>query len=235
MTRRAKTYLASAVVFGASFVLAWVLPIPEVVRVLAIMPGFGALANVVFILWREELAHERAVELQERQQDFALATASHMASVAYDKHVKFCEEYIETTNRGFVELMKSGPSLDAVQLGNGLATIRLRHTAWLTSDIESKLEAFEAALRKMGAAEHRLETLDVGEERTKLVDENLQRFLIFAGEKKPENEGEAAVAREKVIDHLREVLGIKQLTELRQNATRVAITRLAGGGRATTN
>jgi hypothetical protein len=114
--RAVKVYGGSGAVLLVSFAAAWFLPVAELFKGLAAVPGIGALLNVLSQLWRDERAHERAVELLHRQQDFALATASHMANVAYDKHVSFCEAYVERTNRGLVELMASGPSKDALRL-----------------------------------------------------------------------------------------------------------------------
>jgi hypothetical protein len=228
VTRRVRIYLVSAVVFAISFGAAWLLPIPEVVRGLAILPGFAALANIVFTLWRDERAHERAVELQTGQQDFALATASHMANRVYDRHVTFCEAYVERTNRGYVELLEKGPTKDLLMFASELAMIRMKHATWLTAEIETKLIEFEAGLRKIGASESRLESLAVGEERTRLVDEIFEAFLILIGESAP-TEKKTGIVLARVIDHLRDVLGITQLTQLRLNATSLALARLSDG------
>lgn len=93
--RAMKVYGGSGAVLLVSFIAAWLLPVAELFKGFAAVPGVGALLNVLFQLWKDERAHERAVELLHRQQDFALATASHMANVAYDKHVMFCEAYVE--------------------------------------------------------------------------------------------------------------------------------------------
>lgn len=227
--RLTELYLGSAAVFLASSAATWLLPLPELFRGLASISAVGALLNVVFTLWREERAHERAVELQQRQQDFALATASHMANVAYDKHVKFCEAYIERTNRGLGELMRSGPSKEALQFAGDLADIREEHATWLTAELESKLMPFEAALREMGAADHLLDTLPVGERRTRVVDEIYKSFGIIVGAQNPRNDEDAAIASAQIVDHLRDVLGIKELTHLRLSATRLVLARVSDG------
>jgi hypothetical protein len=122
--RAVKVYVGSGAVLLASFAAAWLLPVAELFKGFAAVPGVGALLNVLFQLWKDERAHERTVELLHRQQDFALATASHMADVAYDKHVAFCEAYVDRTNRGLIELMISGPSKEVLSLAGDLHKIR---------------------------------------------------------------------------------------------------------------
>jgi hypothetical protein len=225
--RAVKLYGGSGVVLVVSFGAAWLLPVTEVLKGLAVIPGIGALANVLYQLWRDERAHERAVDLLQRQQDFALATASHMANVAYDKHVLFCEAYVERTNRGLVELMVSGPSKAVLDFAGDLAKIRTDHAAWLTADIEAKLLPFEAALRKMGAGEHLLTSLRAGERRSRIVDDIYKAFGLIVGTQPSTSDEEAAIAAAKIVDHIRDILGIKELTQLRLSATRLALDRLA--------
>src|SRR5437667_49993 len=83
--------------------------------------------------------------------------------------------------------------------------------AWLTVDIESRLLPFEAALRRMGASEHLLNSLAVGERRNHIVDEIYKSFGVITGAEHPSNDEEAVTAAE-IIDHLRSILGIKELT-----------------------
>ena len=41
-----------------------------------------------------EFAHQNSVLLGEMQNAFSLGATSHMAAVAFDKHIEFCEEYV---------------------------------------------------------------------------------------------------------------------------------------------
>lgn len=210
----------------ASVAAAWFLPVSETFKGIAAIPGIAALCGVLVQLWSEKRAHERARELLFRQQDFALATASHMANIAYDKHVAFCEKYIERTNQGLGELMRDGPSLNVLKFASDLMRIRIDHTAWLTAEIEAELLPFEAALRKIGAGEGLLPSVPVGERRTRLVDEIYKAFGVVIGTHLPATDDEKAITTAKVIDHLRDVLGIKELTALRQTTTRFALRRV---------
>jgi len=148
-----------------------------------------------------------------------------MANIAYDKHVVFCEAYVAKTNEGVVNLMRTGSSKEALAFAGDLMDIRVRHTTWLTAEIESKLIPFEAALRKMGAAEHLLDSLPVGEGRTRLVDEVYKSFVVIVGAEKPTTDEEKAIAAARIVDQLRDVLGIKELTQLRLSAARLALLR----------
>lgn len=71
--------------------------------------------SIVFKFWNDERAYERHVDLLSRQPDLGLLPASHMASVAYDKHIRFCEEYLEALNKSVFELWKDGPNEEALK------------------------------------------------------------------------------------------------------------------------
>ena len=46
---------------------------------------------------------------------------------------------------------------------------------------------------------------------------------------KPESDEEAEIVAARIIDHLRDVLGVKELTTLRQHTARLALRRVAQG------
>lgn len=218
-------HIGYTAVFAASFAAAWFLPVSELLKDVIYLPGIGALCLLLNQLWRDERAHDRALELQNRQQDFALGTASHMANVAYDKHVIFCEEYMERVQKGFQELMQHGPTKGAMNIGGDLVRIRFKHSAWLTKEIEGKLKPFEMALINMGAKEHLLESLPTGEKRSKVVDEVFRFFGLIMGDEKP-SEAEIGMAKDDVIEEIRIILGIHTLTMLRQAAAKLALKRI---------
>lgn len=51
------------------------------------------LVAALFQLVRDDAAHDRARQLQQSKEDFAFGIESHMARIAFDKHVEFCEAY----------------------------------------------------------------------------------------------------------------------------------------------
>lgn len=222
------SYIGYIAVGIASFTAAWLLPLSELLKGVVSVPAVGALCLLLNQLWRDERAHDRALELQDRQQDFVLGTASHMAEVAYDKHVAFCEEYMARVQLGFQELFKEGATKNASNIGGDLVRIRFKHAAWLTSKLEEELKPFEMGLITMGAKKFELELseLQVGEQRTKLVKEIYKIFGLILGHEKPENEEESLMHMQKPIENVRKILGIDALMALRQGASDLAIKRL---------
>jgi hypothetical protein len=217
-------YVVAILVLVASAWSASNITVKNLSKALFAVPGATALFSIVYRFWKDERAHERQVEIQARQQEFAFLPASRMASVAYDKHVKFCEEYLEAVNKAVFELWAEGPNVKALGHANSLRDIRDRHTAWLTREIEEKLFPIEAALRKIGAGSHVLPLVQPGLERSKIVDDVYGAFGKIT-ESGKENQGStAAVAL--ITDSLRELLGIKELTELRTEVTKLARDRL---------
>jgi len=220
-------YAGSCVVFTVSVAAAWLLPVPGLFKGLASIPGVGALVGILVQLWREQRAHERALELLHRQQDFALATASHMANIAYDRHVAFCEAYIKRTNEGVQELMRLGPTKAALVFCSDLMKLRMEYTAWLTPEIEARLIPLETALKTIGGKEILLESLRPGDRRSRIVDEIHQAFGMIVGVEKPATDEDRSMAAAKILDHVRDVVGINELTALRQTTTRVALRRVS--------
>jgi len=217
-------YVVAALVFLSSVWSATNITVDNFGKALFAVPGAASLFSIVYKFWKDERAHERKVEIQARQQDFAFLPASHMASVAYDKHVKFCEEYLEAVNKAVFDLWIEGPTDKALQHANSLRDIRDRHTAWLTREIEEKLFPIESALRQIGAGSHVLQFVQPGSQRSKIVDDVFGAFGKIT-ESGKENQGSAAAVAS-ITDSLRELLGIKELTELRTEVTKIARERL---------
>lgn len=218
-TKNLFIYTVSVLVLIASFLFAYYLPIDSIFKDIAALPGVGALCLSLYKSWKDEY-------LQNKQQDFILGTASHMAEVAYNKHVVFCEEYIERVERGRQELFRDGPSRDSINIGRELVNIRQKHSPWLTKDIEDNLKPFEMALIKIGAQERLLESLPVGEQRSKVVQEVYKSFGLVLGHEASLNEDEANLRIDKIIEKIRDILGINILTKLRLSATDLAFNRL---------
>lgn len=219
-------YIGYGLVFVASCLAAWLLPVAAIFKGIASIPGVTALLVFLGRLWRDERIHERAVELQIKQQDFVLGTASHMAAVAYDKHVVFCEEYIQRVQQGLQELMRNGATKEAMNIGSDLVRIRIKHSAWLTAEIEKSLQPFEMALINIGANEHLLESLPVGDRRNQVVEEVYRFFGLVLGHEKPVKEEEANMTIKTIIEKIRNILGINTLTALRQKAAELALERI---------
>jgi len=220
------SYIGYLLVLLISFLLSWLLPVSETLKGVLSFPGVGALFMVLYQIWRDDISHRRNIELQNKQQDFVLGTATHMADVVYDKHVLFCEEYIKRIQEILQELFRDGPTRNALNFGGDLVRIRFKHSAWLTSEIEKSLEPFEQALIKMGAKEGLLPHLPIGEERTKTVNEIYRSLGLILGSDKSLTEQEADTAKDEVIEKIRNILGINVFTELRKKAGVIALERM---------
>ncbi len=215
------TYILLIIVLAASFLSAYYLPIDKVFKGIAAIPGIGALCLSLYKTWKDE-------QLQNEQQDFILGTASHMAKVAYDKHALFCEEYVDRLQKGLQEIYRDGASKNLMNIGRELVNIRQKHSAWLTKKIEGELRPIETALIEMGAKENLLDYQGFGKERDDTVKRVYRLLGLVLGHTKSENDEESKMAIEEVVEIIREILGINTLTELRREATKVALSRLRG-------
>ncbi len=109
-----------------------------------------------------------------------------------------------------------------------MVNIRQKHSAWLTKKIEGELRPIETALIEMGAKENLLDYQGFGKERDDTVKRVYRLLGLVLGHTKSENDEESKMAIEEVVEIIREILGINTLTELRREATKVALSRLRG-------
>jgi hypothetical protein len=96
-----------------------------------------------------EVAHQRSLLLLETQNAFSMGATSHMATVAFDKHIGFCEEYVEAASKVLYTLIQEetkGKPLDPREFFG----IRQKWALWLTPEIETKLDRFEHGITKIG-------------------------------------------------------------------------------------
>lgn len=222
-----KTYAGCLIVFSLSFAATLILPVGSIVKALLAFPGAAALLPVLYRLWREDVAHERAIQLQDLKDASAFATASHMANLAYDKHVLICEEYLAVINESLTKLWQEGPTLNGLQFAADLSSVRSKYAAWLTRDIETGLYPVESKLRRIGAGSHVLGSLPTGNERSHILDEVYDAFGIVTDTLPPgENDEAQAAGIAAVTEHIRSLLGIQNLTELRFKSAELALKRI---------
>jgi hypothetical protein len=217
-------YIVSATVLGLSILVS--LLIPEAYRGMASIPGIGALLSILVQAWRDQLDYDRRLGLQVHQQDFTLGIASQMASTAYSKHLEFCEVYSEKLHQGLNKLFNDGPSPYAFELASSLKAIRSKYAVWLSEDLQENLFPFEQALRDVGAAMTFAKHTQVSDARSKAVEEAAESYDIFIGLTQPETEGDAEKSTRRVLENLRKILGIQELTALRQRAIADARARI---------
>jgi len=222
-----KIYVGCLIVFLLSFLASLLLPVGITIKGILAFPAAAALLPIIYKLWREEVAHERAIKLQELKDASAFATASHMAKTAYDKHALFCEEYLAIVNDFLPNLWQSGPDPNAMRFAIKLSKVRSKHAAWLTQDIEKRLYLIESSLRKIGAGSQVIQSMPVGAERNRIVEEIYAAFGIVTGAFPAGGNPEAqAAGATGVTEHIRTLLGIHNLTELRLKSAELALKRM---------
>lgn len=227
LSREWKVYIGCFIVFVLSFTATIALPVGAITKAVLAFPGAAALLPIIYKLWREEVAHERAIQLQELKDATAFATASHMAKLAYDKHALFCEEYLEVVNDFLPKLWQSGPDASAKEFALKLSSVRARYSAWLTQDIERGLYPIESKLLGIGARSQVIQSMPVGANRNRMIDEIYDAFgLVTDSLPTGESDQDKAAGAAAITEHIRTLLGIQNLTELRLKSAQLALKRM---------
>jgi len=218
-----KIPVALAAVFVLSVLSALYLPVEPIIRDLAAVPAIGSLLAFLFTLLREHIAHDRAIFLQQLQSSSTIGATSHMATVAFDKHVAFAEEYFNAALEAVGTLMKAGPIIGALDLARKLSVTRQKWALWVTPEINSKLETFESPIWDIG-----LEMIiadagaeDAHEARAKAFQQFKQFLGIGKGGASPD---EQRRAQDRIAATLQGLLGTTELTRLRSQLVKNAAT-----------
>ena len=233
MPNRRKIYAALAVVFLASLGAAVFFHYfaVSVIGDLAGIPAILALFGALFQVARDSIAFDRAVRFEEGKNRFTIGATSHMANVAFDKHVLFCEEYVAEVSKALDTLVRRGPHREVLPHANNLYDIRRKWVVWVTPQIEAKLEQFEAALRTIGA-QAILFALPVGSPgRSEAIQKAHKAYAEVMGlEWRVEEHKLEQLANERnadrAITRLRAVLGTDELTRLRTELVNRALENL---------
>lgn len=173
---------------------------------------------------------ERAKLTQQLEHAFAIGSSSHMANVAFDKHVQFCEDYAKELRATLSTLWRNGPTEEVLPHASALVGIREAQALWLTPEIDGQLEEIEKALRAVGSGDHRIRIDNslAGEARQEQIRMIFQIFFKLVGLQVPEELQIHAAFTEKVAVHnvirgLGRVLGVDELTRLRLGILRNAV------------
>lgn len=216
---RFKTISILAGVSLVAFLAAFFLPTTDMIKGIIASPGILGLLGILYQLMRDEASFERNLKIQNQQQIFGLGASSHMANKVFDKHVEFCEKYLAEVNSIAIKLFREGPTKEAVNLANGLYTLKLEYVAWLTDDINDSLFPFEQALRKLGASQGFIDsTINdqrySGERQKRItqVHEDYLKILNISKGKEPEPN----MAIESIVRKARSILDLDELVWLRK-------------------
>jgi hypothetical protein len=94
---------------------------------------------------------DRSIERMKAQQsrELLVGATSHMATVAWDKHIEFCEEYVEEMYKALHTLIQDGRTDEPLD-ARSFSRIREKWALWFTHEIENKLETFERDITQIG-------------------------------------------------------------------------------------
>lgn len=98
MTLSWKIYSILSAVLILSFLAPFFLPVNDLIKGVVATPGVAALFYPIYQISRDQAKYEKALAIQQKHEIFNLGVTSHMANVAFNKHVEFCEKYITKVN-----------------------------------------------------------------------------------------------------------------------------------------
>ena len=157
------------------------------IEALIALIGSGGLLSALWEVAKANLEHRYRLDELDAGNAFVLGATSHMAEVAFNKHVEFCEKYVLKVREAVGVLMREGPSSNALSFSIQLSKIREDFTLWETPDVTVFLLKFEKSLTSIGANEIYLKELRAGPERTKVVTLIYDEFKkVMALEKLPD-------------------------------------------------
>ena len=223
-----KILISGLLIAITSFIALACADVNSTIQALIALPGSAGLLIALWDVIKSSIEQKNRMEEKSAEQSFMLSATSHMAEKAFDKHVEFCEKYVEKANEGLVVLFSKGPTEDALKIASELYAIRRIYILWETSDVTLFLDKFEKALREMGATEHfiNFSNLPVGPQRTQLVEKIFKIFTDVVNIDKLPNDATPEIAVAHIIDRLRDHLGILELTRLRKFYLSEAVKRL---------
>ena len=174
-------------------------------------------------VFKHELRRAHELQMEEAKNRFTVGATSHMADVAFDKHIEFSEDYAKAVLNALIELARKGPQSGASVHAQTLADIRTKWLIWVTPEVNKRLIEFEYALRSLGAYMAEADEPNPG---LRAHDAHTKGYAIFAEIMGMEKWNEQPVSQERtgeaIIVKLREVLGISELTGLRRELVKRA-------------
>jgi hypothetical protein len=202
--------ILTAVFFGS---IASTLAVTGIWQAIFAAPGALALIGVIYQLVRDEAAHVRAIALQHDQQRFALGITSHMADVAFDRHVALCDEFVRELFSTLQCLMANPQDHEgALAKANAIGDTIRKHVLWITPDLQAQLEKFESAVRMIAAKSYIADKHPSVGNRQEPLDLLLE--LIDPGSANGSPPKRELLHRQ-IIDLARQILGVSELTALR--------------------
>lgn len=131
----------------------------DIARTLASLPGIAALAAAVWSFLQDERRHGQELERQANDHGFAVASASHMAEVVFDRFVVFAEAYDKALMELLTHMFREGPSVKTEEKLHALRAVRGEHHLWISSTVAARLDTFEGKVRDMILATHMYDSM----------------------------------------------------------------------------
>jgi hypothetical protein len=206
-------WLVLLIGFAASVASVFFAPFGDSVRAVLAVPAVAAVLGAMFQVFREDIANERAREVQEARNRFEIGITSHMADVAFDKHVLFCEEYALELHDALKTLFRRGPCAEALQHVYNLSEIRRKWAIWVPSELSRRLDEFQGALAEIGANAQLLEVAPGDAHSIRVMYERFAQ--VYGLSRWNGREVPTDLALTTAIENLRGVLGIRELTQIR--------------------
>lgn len=125
---------------------------PTILGAIVAAPGAASLAAIPWQLFRDQRAHERAIELADRNTAIALGVGSPMAKAAFENYTAFAQEYSSTMAEVIGEIVREGPRGGHLGLSQKLSAVRRKHSLWVTSETDKELLRLEDTIWKMAVA-----------------------------------------------------------------------------------
>lgn len=172
--------------------------------------------------------------LQGRDHRFALAT-SHMSNKAFDNYCEFCDAYLQKLHEVRDQLVAQG-SQAAMEGSWALTELQRKWCLWVDNETREKLDTLEFALRSLGAdAEFSRATRGTNDPaRGPAIQREYAALKSLLGMVKDEVDKESppgtrkqSLTFEQVIDEVRVLLGLDELTKLRRRIIGEASAELA--------
>jgi len=110
----------------------------------------AAVGISTFLITRsiERYKAQQGKELLQTQNAFSVGATSHMATVAFDKHIGFCEEYVEEMYKALHALIQDGRTEEPLDRRR-FSRIRQKWALWLTHEMENELDRFERKITQI--------------------------------------------------------------------------------------
>ena len=215
-------YGVTAIVIVISTLCVVFLPINDELKTMFSLPGIAGLFSLLVQGWRDQVAHERAIELQVKQHDFDLSIASHMTNVVFDKQVSFCEEYTKELHSIVSQMFQEGPQEKTSTYASRLRDVRISYAPWISKDLLQKIKPFESALLEIGALGMLSERAPQDPHRSKHIEKMFAIYTKFLGVNMEGIPREPESAADAVVEHFTEILNIYDLEILRRSTIRLA-------------